>query len=227
MMKSLRALSLASLLVAASAQAAVVWQFNPSNTNAPAGTSSLELTSGGSQLRITGYDNNGSTPSAQHELYFKSEPQFNGAVERGIGLVNTPSNEFNAGNTPGTPVNYLQLDLRAILAEGYTNGQIQVASLQNGEGFQLFGSNVAGTLGTAIGSAFTGLAFDDKFVAIPSFGAFQFISIGAATGNVLPVAFMADMTVVPEVGALLPIVALLAVVGTTTYFRRRRVAAAV
>jgi hypothetical protein len=66
-------------------------------------------------------------------------------------LAASPHNELNAG-----AVNYIQLDLRSILSQGATNGMIAVASLQNGEGFELFGSNVQGELGASISVVFTG-----------------------------------------------------------------------
>jgi hypothetical protein len=141
-------------------------------------------------------------------------------MEVGLGLVNSPHNEFNFGD----PLpNFLQLDLRSILALGFTDGMIKVASLQQGEGFQLFGSNQQGVLGTAIGTPFFGLTFDDQFVSIPAFGSFQFISIaGAAPGsNVLPVAFSA----VPEMSTVLPIIGLLIAVISTNVLRRRKTAA--
>jgi hypothetical protein len=210
----------ASLLAISSASAAVVWQFNPNNQNAPVGSPVLTLTSQGFQLTVAGRDNDGNAQNALHQLYFKSEQPVGGATEVGLGLVNTNSNEFNAG--PNGPLNYLQLDLRNLLAQGFFNGQVAVASLQNGEGFRLFGSNVAGQLGVAIGGPFMGLAFDNQFVSIPNFGAFQFVSIAAAAGNVLPVAFRAEP--IPELSALLPIVALLAVIAASTWLRRRRAA---
>jgi hypothetical protein len=210
----------ASLVGLSSASAAVVWQFNPNSLNGPVGSPVLVLTSQGAQITVTGRDNDGSPQNAFHQLYYKSEPPVGGAQETGLGLVNTNSNELNPG--PNGPLNYLQLDLRSILAQGFTNGAIAVASLQNGEGFQLFGSNVAGQLGMAIAGPFMGLAFDNQFVSIPNFGAFQFISIGSAAGNVLPVAFRAEP--IPELSALLPIVALLAVIAASTWLRRRRAA---
>ncbi|MFN2509191.1 MAG: hypothetical protein ABR589_10515 [Chthoniobacterales bacterium] len=214
-----RNLCCASALAASSAGAAVVWDFNPSNQNAPTGSTSQVFTSGGFQITARGYDNDGSTPNTPHQLYYKNVTDIDGAIERGLGLVGTLNNELQTSG--GTPTNYIQLDLSSILSQGFVNGQIKVGSLQAGESFQLFGSNVQGTLGTAISGVFTGLAFDNQFVSIPSFGTFQFISIGSVAGDMLPVAFAADIAPIPEVGALLPIVALLAAVAGTSFLRRR------
>ena len=202
------------------AGAAIVWDLNPNDQHAPVGSSTQVFTSNGFDITARGYVNNGGEGTSA-ELFFKNRPPSEGASEVGLGLVNSAHNELNA-NTAG-PLEFIQLDLRSILAQGATNGQIAVASLQNGEGFQLFGSDFQGVLGIAIGGPFTGLAFDDQFVAIPSFGTFDFISIVAATSgsHVLPSRFAADITPIPEVGTVIPIVALLVAVGATSLWRRR------
>lgn len=215
-----RALALSVVLAAANAGAAVIWDLNPNRLQGPIGSNSFTFTSQGAQITARGYTNvNGQYQGA--ELFFKNRPPDGGAMEIGLGLANSPHNEINAG-TP--PPNFIQLDLRSILMQGFTNGQIAVSSLQNGEGFTLFGSNMQGVLGSAISGPFTGLAFDNQFVAIPAFGTFQFISVVAASGNVLPSQFMA--TPIPEMGTVLPIIALLVAVGSTTVLRRRRTALA-
>jgi hypothetical protein len=215
-----RALGLSVVLAAANAGAAVIWDLNPNRLQGPVGSNSFTFTSQGAQITARGYNNAGGEGQPA-ELFFKNRPPDGGAMEIGLGLANSPHNELNAGNPPP---NFIQLDLRSILMQGFTNGQIAVSSLQNGEGFQLFGSNFQGVLGTAISGPFTGLAFDNQFVAIPAFGTFQFISVVAATGNVLPSQFMA--TPIPEMGTVLPIIGLLVAVGSTTILRRRRAAAA-
>jgi hypothetical protein len=206
------------VLAASTASAVVVWNLNPNNLHGPIGSPSFTFTSEGAQITARGYTNvNGTYQPA--ELFFKNRPPDGGAMEIGLGLANSPHNEINAG-TP--PPNFIQLDLRSILSQGFTNGMIAVSSLQNGESFQLFGSNMVGVLGTAISGPFAGLAFDNQFVAIPSFGTFQFVSVIAASGNVLPSRFLA--TPIPEMATLLPIIGLLVAVGSTTLLRRRRAA---
>ena len=219
---SLRALGLATVLAASSAGAAIVWDLNPNDQHGPIGTSQV-FTEQGYQITARGYNNNGGQGIAT-ELFFKNRPPHDGATEVGLGLAHSAHNELN-GSQSG-PLNFIQLDLRSILQQGFTNGQIAVGSLQNGESFQLFGSNAEGQLGVAISGLFTGLAFDDKFVAIPQFGAFSFISVtGAGAGsNVLPTRFAADITPIPEVGTVMPIVGLLVAVGATHLLRRRRAA---
>ncbi len=220
--KALLAACVLSAFAVASANAVLVtWDFNPGNQNANAGTSSISYNQSGYNLTVRGYDNvAGADPL--HELYYKSEGMNGGAMETGLGLVGTDSNEFTVDGN-GNPLNYLQLDLRSILP-GAMNGMLQVSSLQAGEGFAIFGSNALGEMGVQLGGAFTGLAFDNVFVAIPDFGTYQFISIAAASGRVLPVAFRADFTPIPEMSVLFPMLGLLVAVSSTHILRRRRAA---
>jgi hypothetical protein len=219
---TLRAVGIAAVFAVSTAGAAVIWDLNPDRQHGPIGSNTQVFTSEGSQITARGYENNGGVGVAS-ELFFKNRPPDGGAMEIGLGLANSPHNELNG--SAGGPVNFIQLDLRSILSQGFTDGQIAVASLQQGESFQLFGSNFEGVLGTAISGPFTGLAFDDKFVAIPDFGSFEFISVtGFGSGsNVLPARFSA-ITPIPEMGTVLPIIALLVAVGSTSVLRRRRAA---
>lgn len=221
--KTFLGICLMSAFAVGSANAVLVtWDFNAGNQNGDVGSSALTYTQSGYDLTVRGYDNV-SGPDTLHELRYKSEVPNGGAMERGLGLVGTPSNEFGI-NANGTPTNYLQLDLRSILSLGFTNGMIQVASLQPGEGYILFGSNSQGTLGTQLAGTYTGLGFDNQFVAIPDFGTYQFVSVAAASGRVLPVAFQASITPIPEMNVLFPIVGLLVAVSSTQILRRRRAA---
>jgi len=208
---------LATGLAAASSFGAIVWDLNPNDLNAPVGSNTQIFTSQGFSITARGYDNNSGIGSPR-ELYFKNKPPSGGAVEFGLGLV-TPHNEINAG--ANGPLNFIQFDVTAILAAGLINGQISVGSLQPGEAFAIHGSNTLGTLGTQLGGTFSGLAFDNQFVALPDFGTYNFYSIVAASGNVLPIALSADVNPIPEVSTMLPIVALLLVVISTHAWRRR------
>jgi hypothetical protein len=218
-----RALALlAALGLAASANAAIVWDLNPSDQNGPTGQNTITFNSGGYNLTARGYDNFGGTGTPT-ELAFKNETEINGAVESGLGVANASQFELYAGQSG--PADFIQLDLRTLISQGFGNFQIAVGSVQAGEGFQLFGSNSQGVLGTALSGPYEGLAFDDKFVPITGLGTFQFVSVVASNGNVLPTRFSADITPVPEMSALMPIVGLLVAVGATSALRRRRAAA--
>jgi hypothetical protein len=215
----LRMFCCVAVLTASSAWATVVtWQLNPNNMNAAVGSSSLDLTQSGSTITARGYDNVAGADTL-HQLFFKSGGPISGGSEHGLGLVGTLDNELQTSG--GTPSNYIQLDLRSILGQGYGNFQISVGSIQAGESFLLFGSNTQGSLGTQLGGAF-GSTFDDQFVSVTS--TYHFISIAAGALDVLPVAFRATVTPVPEMSALFPVVGLIAAVSFTQILRRRRAA---
>src|SRR4051794_9960719 len=91
--KLVRVFGVACVFAISSASAAVVWDLNPDNLNAPVGSSSKTFTSDGYQITAYGFDNTG-TPGTPHELFFKQEQEINGAIERGLGLVGTTSNEL-------------------------------------------------------------------------------------------------------------------------------------
>jgi hypothetical protein len=205
-------------LTATTSWASIVWDLNPTNANGSAGSNTQVFTSAGFQITARGYDDNAGIGTA-HNLFFKNIPPINGAGEHGLGLTDTTSNELQV-TAQGGVANFIQLDLTSILMQGFINGQVKVGSLQTGDSFQLFGSNTQGTLGTAIGGPF-GSTFDDQFVPIASFGLFKFISIAAASNDVLPVAFEADIPAIPEMNAIMPIAALLLLLLGSNLWRRR------
>jgi len=200
-------------LGSASSRAAIVWDLNPNHQNTAVGSSSHTYTSGGFSITAYGFDNNSGFGTA-HELFYKNVAPINGAVEMGLGLTNTPSNEIQAG------LHFIQFDFTSMLAAGLLNGKISVGSVQANEAFAIYGSNTLGTLGSQVGGTF-GSAFDNQFVSIPNFGQFHFYSIVAAADDVLPVAIQADLPAVPEMNALLPIAALLVLLLATNAWRKR------
>jgi hypothetical protein len=213
---TLRVLCCVAALTACSSWGVVVtWEFNPTGANGPVGAAFANFTQGGGTITARGYNNVSGTDTS-HDLFFKNTGPIGGASEHGLGITGTTDNELQAGN----PIpHYIQLDLRSIIAQGFTGFQLSVGSVQSGETFLLFGSNTQGTLGTQIGGSY-GASFDDHFVAIT--GNYQFISVAAGSGDVLPVAFRAMMTPVPEMSALFPIIGLIAAVSFTRILRRRR-----
>ena len=216
---SLRVLCCIVALTASSAWATLItWELNPTGANGAVGATFKDFTQSGYTITARGYDNVPGTDTA-HELYFKNVGPIGSGSEHGLGLVGTLDNELQTSG--GTPSNYIQLDLRSILSQGFSGLEISVGSIQAGESFLLFGSNTQGELGTQIGGAY-GSAFDDQFVSIS--GNFQFISIAAGAKDVLPVALRGTITPVPEMSALFPIVGLLAAVSCTQILRRRRAA---
>ena len=203
--------------ICASAQAAIVWDLNPSKVNAPVGSSSQTYTSSGFSITAYGFDNNGGVGTG-HELFFKNQAVKDGAVEFGLGLTHTLDNELQPG------LQFIQFDFTAAQAAGLFNGQISVGSVQPGELFAFYGSNTLGTLGIQIGGPF-GSNLDNQFVNIPNFGQFNYYSVVALADDVLPVAVRGDVRPVPEMNALFPIAALLVVL-VAARSRRRQSASA-
>jgi hypothetical protein len=211
----------AAVAVSSSASASMVtWDLNPNNLNQNVGSSSHTFNQSGYSITAFGYDHV-SGPDTLHQLFYKYEAPSGGAGERGLGLVGTLDHELQV-NQDGSVANYIQLDLRSILSQGFTGGQIEVGSLQQGEVYRLFGSNTQGTLGTQLPGTW-GSDFDEEFVSIPNFGSYQFISVASVHDDMLPVAFRA-FTPVPEMDALFPIVGLIFAVSATHFLRRRRAA---
>lgn len=201
------------LTVIAAAQAAVVWDLNPSHSNAPVGGSSHTYTNSGFSITAYGFDNHSGIGTA-HDLFYKNVSPIGGASEIGLGLTNVPDNELQPG------LHFIQFDFTAALAAGMFNGQLSVGSIQTGESYAIFGSNALGTLGSQVSGVF-GSAFDDQFVAIPNFGQFNYYSVLAMSNDVLPVAVRADVRPVPEMNALLPIAALLVLLAAANLRRKR------
>jgi len=203
-------------LGAGSARATVVtWDLNPSDANAAVGGSSHTFTSGGYSITAYGYDvvSGADTP---HSLYFKDS-----GGDHGLGLVGTPHNEIQSND-------YIQFDFGSVISAGFTNGQIKISSVDSGESFFLYGSNIKGELGIKLDNT----AYDDTtnntFINIPNFGTYRYVSVIANCMDILPWAITAvapNMTPIPEATSLVP-TALLAIAVTAVEARRRRRATA-
>src|SRR5436305_9945829 len=120
------------MTVVAAAQAAVVWELNPTDSNAPVGGSSHTYTSSGFSITAYGFDNHSGIGTA-HDLFYKNVPEIGGATETGLGLVNTSNNELQAG------LHFIQFDFTSALASGMFNGQLSVGSTQANESFPFLG----------------------------------------------------------------------------------------
>lgn len=197
-----------------SAQAAVVWDLNPNDQNAPVGSSGHTFTSSGFSITAYGFDNHSGIGTA-HDLFYKNVSPIGGATESGLGLTNIGDNELQAG------LHFIQFDFTAALAAGMFNGQLSVASIQPGESFAIFGSNTLGTLGTQVSGLF-GSTFDNQFVSIPGFGQFNYYSVMATSDDVLPAAVRADLPAVPEMNALAPVIAMTGLLIAARFSRKRR-----
>jgi hypothetical protein len=214
--KVLAALSVICFFAGSSAWATVVtWNFNPNGTEGAVGSSSQTFSSSGYSITANGYTVG--APNTPLGLYFKSS----GADLPGLGVINTTDHQLWGNGT--SPTAFIQLDVSSILAQGFTDGKIQVGNVYNSESFVIYGSNTQGQLGQQIGGVY-GSSSSLQFISIADFSSYDFISIGALSGGVLPVAFQATMAPVPEMSALFPIIGLILAVSLTQLLRRRRMA---
>lgn len=216
--KTLAALFVISMLAASSAWATVVtWNLNPSGTEGAVGSTSHTFTSSGYSITANGYTVG--TPNTPLGLYFKN----GGYDETGLGIVGPADHELEGIN--GSPLQFIQLDVSSILAQGFSDGKIEIGSVQSGSNdtFAIFGSSIQGVLGQQIGGVYDSSS-DMVFLSIADFTSYNFISVGALSGDVLPVAFQATLAPIPEMSALFPIIGLVVAVSLTQLLRRRRIA---
>ena len=123
------------------------------------------FTSGGLSLTVTGY----SAPGVTTDMWAKNL----GPTEMGLGLAKGSMDEIS-GNF------FIQLNLTQILAANPSGVSISINSIQGSDDYDVWGSNVAGTLGTMLASNQQGLNF-----TLSDLGKYKYISITAPTGNVL------------------------------------------
>ncbi len=216
--KTLAALSVICTFAVSSAWATVVtWNLNPSGAEGEVGSSSQTFTSSG--YNITAYGYTVGSPVTPLGLYFKNQ----GTDETGLGIVGPADHELQGNGV--SPLQFIQLDVSSILAAGFTDGKIEIGSVQAGSNdtFVILGSSTLGDPGQQIGGVYDNSS-DMVFLSIADFASYKFISIGALSGDVLPVAFQATLAPVPEISALFPIIGLVVAVSLTQLLRRRRMA---
>lgn len=217
--KTLAVLSFLCVFAATSAWATVVtWNLNPNGTEGAVGSTSQSFTSSGYSITANGYTVGWPTHTPLG-LYYKN----GGADETGLGIVGPADHELQGNGW--YPTQFIQFNVSSIINQGFTDGKLQIGSVQgsSNDTFVIWGSNSLGDPGTQIGGVYTSSS-DMLFVSIANFTDYDFISIGALSGDVLPVAFQATLTAVPEMSALFPIVGLVAAIAITQILRRRRIA---
>ena len=99
----------------------------------------------------------------------------NGSDQYGLGIDATATNEIDTSN-------FVQLDLTSAIASGAKNLMMTVTDVQSGEGFNVYGSNTLGSIGTLLLSNQT---TDGTPFAIPNFSNYKYIGVRASAGNVL------------------------------------------
>jgi len=158
-------LSLATLILCAASFADSSFDFSTKGTGDLGSAVETFTGAGGGSITLWGFSATGVSTTGDVHLWFKNGT----GDENGLGLANdTVDNEIK-GNS------FIQFT-----ALGITS--VTIGSVQGGESFQLYGSNVLGTLGSAIGS----LGTADATVSLPAIdGGFKYVSVFSPAGNVL------------------------------------------
>ncbi len=216
--KTLAAFSILCVFTATSAWSTVVtWNLNPSATEGTVGSTSKTFTSSGYSITASGYTVGWPTHTPLG-LYYKNQ---GGNI--GLGVTSTSDHELQGNGW--YPTQFIQFDVSSIIDLGFTDGKLQIGSVSgsSNDTFVIWGSSKLGDPGSQIGGVYTSSS-NLLFVNIADFASYDFISIGALSGGVLPVAFQATLAPVPEMSALFPIVGLIAAIAITQILRRRRIA---
>ena len=112
-----------------------------------------------------------------------------GLNEQGVGLAGDPSGQHEIFAVAGAPQDYIQLDLGALIAAGFTNIMFEIGSTQGTENWQVTACATAGTEGSgpcaANGSTLTGTAQTFQLAPGNLSATNHFLDISANNGNVL------------------------------------------
>jgi hypothetical protein len=147
----------------------------------------------------------GSVNGVGADLWFKN----GGGSETGLGLA-VPINHEIGGNS------FIQFDISQLLAVHPTSLTLSIGSVSSGESYSVWGSN---SFSLSDKGTFLGTSSSPMF-SVPGFAGYKFISISAASGNVLITGVTAK-TDVPEPGSSSLIIAgLMSIVAAGMFFRR-------
>ncbi len=199
-------LSLVSMLAAgvcaaapSLAQSSYTWNFATNSSNGELAVSQIFYANGNTSnpfITAYGYETShgpsgtsiGDTwnPSDVNSVNLYAKYTGGNPTETGLGLNNdtTGNHEIEAkGNSGQKNYSFLQLNVSNLLSNNIKNFNIAIASVQNGEGFDLWGSNSLNTPGTLLSNG--GSSTNGKFFNVPDFGTYKYYTISAYAGNVL------------------------------------------
>lgn len=154
-----------------------------------------------------------------------------GLNEEGVGVAGDPSGQHEIFAIAGAPQDYIQLDLGALIAAGFTNIMFEIGSTQGVEHWQVTACATAGTPGAGPcapnGSTLTGTAQTFQLAPSNLSASDHFLDISANNGNVLLEQIAATApTTTPEPSSLgLLLVGVLGFAGLSFVRRNRTVQA--
>jgi hypothetical protein len=128
---------------------------------------SFSWTSNGVVLTAYGFNNNGSATG----LYSENQS----STVQGIGIAGNCNHEIDTSA-------FVQLDVSALKAAAVTNAQILFSSVQQGQSWDVYGSNTLGTLGTLISGP---SATANALIAMPGYGTYRYIGVRAGAASIL------------------------------------------
>ncbi len=151
--------------------------------------------------------------------YYKNRER----AESDHGIVTPADREFQKNAL--FPTQSIPFDVSSINDQDFADGELHMGIAQ-GSPEDTFATSAYSSLadpGAMIG-AVDASSSDTLSVSVANFADFDFISMGALSGDGLPVAFQATLAAVPEMSALFPIVGLVVAIIITQILRRRRIA---
>ncbi len=157
-----------ALLCLTAPASAVDLSYNFDNPTGNLGNTHIYTNNG---VAITAYGFNIS-PSHTLDLYGKAD----GGDENGLGLNIDPDHEIGV-------TNFVQLNMSNVWATHPTSLTMSIGSVQAGEGWSLYSSNVLGSLGTLLFSGTTDSPNTFPISPIPNGN--QYLSVTASSHNVL------------------------------------------
>jgi hypothetical protein len=215
-MKMLAALSFLCLFATSSALATVVdWRLDPNGTAGTADSARHAFLS--SISSITG---NGHAVEWQSHIPLGQYREFGQTAPGSAGLADHQWRENGYFSTQS-----VQLEVNSIFPQGATDEKLQLGSVHgtSNDAFATLGSSTLSDSGEQT-EEISVPPSDMVFASIANLTKDKLASTGSVSGTLMTAAFQATLTPVPEIGALFPIIGLVAAVVITQFLRRRRIA---
>ena len=186
---------LSLILVPAFADTIATWDFSNFGNNVDLGASMVFApSSGGSSPTITATAFNGG------DLFYKNT----GSGEAGLGLTGDPTGQneiFHLDATGAAASDFIQLDVSALIAAGFTNTTFFMMNSTGGDAWQENACAVSGSL--CSNATHTGGNDDGTKISVTLDAGHPFLDFEATSGNVLVAEFGATQpTTVPEPATL-------------------------